>query len=118
MNKYRKFLLAICFFSFLSACERSITLKTGPNAISYFIKGGAQELKKCPPKFDSNWHQAKFEYQGLQHTFFSPVGLICVQDASGKYLGTYVDSPNSKATHRLEEGGRENFIPKIVFRKL
>jgi hypothetical protein len=111
----QKTLLACCTAFLLTACDSSVSLEQGPSSISYFAKGGATDLQRCPAKAEPNWHVALFEYGGLRHEFMSPLGLICVKDQSDKYVGTYISANVTEATHQLAEGHKWFFVPQIEF---
>lgn len=101
----------------LGACD--VSVDGGPSAIFYFREGTADDMRRCPPELEKDWHTAKFEFGGNDLEFVSPLGLICVKDASGKYVGTYVSAANGVATHQLEEGGSRNLISRgPVFKPL
>ena len=109
--------LSAIFLLLLAGCDY-ILIEKGPNGISYFVRGKDTDLAKCPPQVEDNWYQAEFTHDGLDHTFVSPLGLICAKDAQGRYVRAYVDASNKVATHKLEEGGSVNFIPVTVFKEI
>jgi hypothetical protein len=116
----RRILICGVFFALLAALYSPLIVKyeTGPTAIFAFRAGGPEDLRKCPPKTEKGWHKAEFEADGYRHEFISPLGLICVKDASGRYIKAYVND-GDHATHRLEEGRTKNFIPQSpTFRAL
>lgn len=107
----RRIVICGVFFALLAALYGPLTIKyeTGPTAIFKFREGSPEDLRKCPPKAETDWYEAEFEAGGYHYEFVSPLGLICAKDASGRYMKAYVNE-GAHATHRLEIGATKNFI--------